>query len=276
MEKITKDAKIYGTVVVVGIIISVISMITFGEYLAGIILFAVSCLIGWLNENLRNLIQYLIKKYLQSEPKSKEEMRMEHSPRGVQQRAKSGRDSIQTEGDYVRGDKITKIYQNGKNSPKAQQAKTGEDGDLTQINVEGNGNIIRAHGGKTKEEKKPKREEKFDNLYQKGNTIRKRVESEDFKSWINEYKDWIKDIQIFLEHNTSSKELIVEFKNIDLKFNQDFSNINTYIRRSGRRTSSEIIEGRKQYIEKNYISRINEILSFLKKRQDYILGIFTR
>ena len=97
------------------------------------------------------------------------------------------------------------------------------------------------------------------------------MELEEYKSWIDEYKGWIKDIQIFLEHSTSSETLIYEFKKIDLKFNQDFSNINTYIRRSGRRTSSEIIEGRKQYIEKNYISRINEILSFLEKNQDYIV-----
>lgn len=101
METITEDA----IKAVVAIIIGVGAILSFKEFLAGIILIAVGAVIIGVNEKLRSLflsfIKWLLEKVTGKEPSQK----IESSLGGVQQQVRSGGDSYTAGGDINIGDK---------------------------------------------------------------------------------------------------------------------------------------------------------------------------
>lgn len=118
MEKITEDA----IKAVVAIIIGIGAILSFKEFLAGVILIAVGVVIIGVNENLRSLFLSLIK-WLWDKITGKETQSMKDSPGGIQQQAK--RDTIV--GEVVNTGKIIQnitINKNQKDSDKKQALKT--------------------------------------------------------------------------------------------------------------------------------------------------------
>ena len=101
MEEITEDA----IKAVVAIIIGIAAILSFKEFLAGIILIAAGAVIIGVNENLRGLFLSFIK-WLWNKVTGKEQsQKMGGSTSGVQQQVKSGRDSYTAGGDIIIGDK---------------------------------------------------------------------------------------------------------------------------------------------------------------------------
>ena len=106
MEEITEDA----IKAVVAIIIGVGAILSFKEFLAGIILIAIGVVIIGVNENLRSLFLSFVK-WIWDKIAGKEAQRMEGSPSAIQQQAK--RDSIV--GDVVNTGRIIQNININKN-----------------------------------------------------------------------------------------------------------------------------------------------------------------
>lgn len=97
MEKVTEDA----IKAVVAIIIGISAILSFKEFLAGIILIAVGTVIIGVNENLRNLFISFIKWFWDKATGKEQTQNMENSPGGVQQQAESKGDTYQAGGDII-------------------------------------------------------------------------------------------------------------------------------------------------------------------------------